>query len=138
MDESIRRLSLRIKLRKVGGTVIHQQAILVRYLRTVHKLECKLVEGFIVTGDMEACWHCWVELEDGTKYDIIYLVANIPDTRNNLVKRVPDGFARVDLADERGRMIVDENARLFELFQSDEKKFWQEAPVTVKSFRYVK
>lgn len=138
MDECVRRLSLRIRLYKVGGTVIHHQALLARYLRTVKKVDCKLVDGFIVTGDNESCWHCWIELGDGSKQDITYHIADIPDTRASLVHQVPDGVVRVDLADERGRMIVDENMRLFDLFQSDEKKFWSEAPPNVKSFRCVK
>ena len=126
-----------MKLHKVGGTVIHHQAILIRYLRTVHKLECELVEGYIMTGDNETCWHCWVEVGE-QKYDIAWLIAGLPDTRNSLVREIPEGYERMDLKDERGRYVVDENMRLFQLFNTDEKKFWEEAPVAVKKFRYSK
>lgn len=137
MDESIRKLSLGMKLHKVGGTVIHQQAILVRWLRQVRKLECELVEGYIMTGDNETCWHCWVEV-GADKYDIAWLMAGLPDTRNSLVRHIPEGTERMDLKDERGRYVVDENLRLFELFNKDHNKFWEEAPETVKKFRYSK
>jgi len=137
MDEYVRKLSLGMKLHKVGGTVIHHQAILIRYLRTVHKLECELVEGYIMTGDNETCWHCWVEVGE-QKYDIAWLIAGLPDTRNSLVREIPEGYERMDLKDERGRYVVDENMRLFQLFNTDEKKFWEEAPVAVKKFRYSK
>jgi hypothetical protein len=137
MDVSIRKLSLGMKLHKVGGTVIHHQAILVRWLRQVQKLDCELVDGYVLTGDNESCWHCWVEAGD-KKYDIAWLIANLPDTRNSLVRQIPEHCERMDLKDERGRYVVDENMRLFDLFNSDEKKFWEEAPDTVKKFRYSK
>lgn len=137
--ESVRRLALRMKVRRLTGTVVHHCAILVRMLEK-DKIKSQIMKGYAVQGT-EACDHYWVQTEDEKlNIDIGYELACLytPELKGGgvvLLPELPDGLVKVDLKEE---MIVDENNRLFTLFNEDPQAFWKEAPSDVKNFLSVK
>lgn len=135
MDDVVRRLALRLKLRNVSGAVVHHAALLKKILD--HQgLKAELVKGFCVIEDTkEACEHFWVRTE-GLDLDVGFRLAALKNPelmalRPVLLDYLPPGLTRSDLEENR---IRDENNRLFDLHQSDPKAFWREAPKDVATY----
>lgn len=135
MDELVHRLALRLKLNKVTGTVVHHAALLRKHLDQ-QGIQSALVKGFCVIEDTkEACEHFWVRAE-GLDLDIGFRLASLKNPelmalRPVLLEYLPPGLTRSDLEEI---LIRDENNRLYDLYQSDPKAFWREAPRDVASF----
>lgn len=127
-----RRFSLRLKLHKVPGSMVQHQALLHKHLEKVHGLKCKFVQGYAISPvDKMACWHCWIEDSHGVEYDVTqHMVGQILRSDS-----VPEGYTRAEFQDDQGKIILDENQRLYDLFVTNPKKFWEEAPPKVKSFK---
>lgn len=126
-----RRLALRISLHKLPGSVVHHQALLHKHLER-NGIKCTFTQGYALSpADKMACWHCWVTDEQGNEYDITaHSVGEILRSAS-----IPEGYQRAEFQDDRGKLILDENQRLYELFITDPRKFWEEAPPKLKSFK---
>lgn len=127
----LNRFALRLKLKKVDGSMVHHVALMINYLR-VFGIDAKMVTGFAL-ADGTACWHVWAEA------DQVYDLSNFmfPDLKVGLASKVPDGYQREDLKDDQSKYITEENQRLADLFRADEKAFWKEAPMKVRKFSVV-
>jgi len=137
MDDIINHTALRLKLHKVGGTIIHHIALLKRSLDQ-KGFKTKMVKGWCVIQETkEACEHYWLrELDTGLDLDIGFAVAKLrsPELmalRPVLLESLPPGL---DRSDSEEILIRAENRRLFDLYQADPKAFWHESPRDVASF----
>ena len=134
MSEIMTRLALRLKLHRVGGGVVHHVALLKKTLDQ-QGISSRMIKGYCVIEDTkEACEHYWVRTDEGLDLDVAFarlknheLMALEPV----LLETLPPGLTRSDSAEI---LILDENRRLFELFESDPKAFWREAPRDVATF----
>ena len=137
MDDILNHTALRLKLHKVGGTIIHHIALLKRSLDQ-KGFKTKMVKGWCVIQETkEACEHYWLrELDTGLDLDIGFAVAKLrsPELmalRPVLLESLPPGL---DRSDSEEILIRAENRRLFDLYQADPKAFWHESPRDVASF----
>ena len=136
MAEIVPRLALRLKVHRVGGGVVHHVAILKKTLDQ-QGIPSRMIKGFCIIEDTkEACEHYWVRTEEGLDLDIAFTVARLKNHELMalvpvLLETLPPGLNRSDSEETR---ILDENRRLFELFESDPKAFWREAPRDVATF----
>ena len=141
MADITRTLALRLKLHKVGGTIVHHVALLKRAL-DAKGLQCEMVKGYcIIEETKEVCDHYWVRVPDpdggpALDLDVAFQVAclrspELMALRPVLVETLPQGLTR---SDSEEFLIREENRRLFELFQADAKAFWLEAPREVATF----
>lgn len=137
MDDILNNTALRLKLHKVGGTIIHHIALLKRSLDQ-KGFKTKMIKGWCVIEETkEACEHYWLrELDTGLDLDIGFAVAKLrsPELmalRPVLLENLPPGLVR---SDSEETLILAENYRLFELYQEDPKAFWHETPRDVASF----
>ena len=137
MDELVRRMALRLKLRKISGTVVHHVAILKRDLDN-QGFKTRMIKGYcVIESTKEACDHYWIREETtGLDIDIAFQVAclktpELMALRPVLLEVLPKDLIRSD-AEEN--LIRAENNRLYELFQADPKGFWREAPRDVVAF----
>jgi hypothetical protein len=135
MDEIVKRLALRIKLRNLSGSVVHHVALLKRALE--HQgYEALMVKGYCVIPETkEACEHYWVRVGE-LDLDVGFTVARLRNPELMalsplLLETLPDGLNRSDTEEI---LIREENSRLFDLYQSDPKAFWREAPRDVATF----
>lgn len=136
MTEIMTRLALRLKLRRIGGGVVHHVAVLKKTLE--HQgISSRMIKGYcIVESTKEACEHYWVRTEEGLDLDVAFAVARLKNhelmaLEPVLLETLPPGLIRSDSSEI---LILDENRRLFELFESDPKAFWREAPRDVATF----
>ncbi len=131
----IRRMALRMKLQKTGGTIVHQTALMINLLR-IKGFKPRMVTGFVANGPGEVCWHCWAVTDTGERHDIIpYMIADLCEME--YFSEMPAGYKRAEVGDDQAKYVLDENERLFELYHKDEKEFWKEAPVKVRKFSVV-
>lgn len=141
MEETVRRLALRLKLHNVGGNVVHHVALLKRAL-DFQGIQSQMVKGYCVIQETgEACEHYWIRVDTGDPnfpldLDIGFAVAKLRNPELMalnpvLLETLPPGLNR---SDKDETMIREENDRLFELYQSDSKAFWREAPKDVAAF----
>jgi hypothetical protein len=115
-----KRIALRLKLRKVEGSIVHHNAILARASKG------KLVEGYVLCIK-QACWHCWVD-KDGERMDVYsQMPGAIPFEYS---ETIPEGY------EEMIHENIDENKRAFKLYQENPKQFWKDAPKKVREFKY--
>jgi hypothetical protein len=128
--ESVKRIAMRMKLRKVEGSVVHHCALLCRLL----DVKAHVVKGFCVSpGDV--CEHYWVRTdEEGLDLDIGMAYATLfspelASMRTMLLEEIPSELANIEVKKQ------DDNARLYELYTTDPKTFWAEAPASVRTFR---
>lgn len=128
----VKRLAMLLKLRKVGGSVVHHCAILRRLLKE-KGVETRLVKGFCVSPG-EVCEHYWLEtLDEKLHLDVGLEVAKLHSSelstlKTMLLETLPDELKDVHVLKQ------DDNDRLFELYQTDMKTFWSEAPYDVRTF----
>lgn len=136
MAEILTRLALRLKVYRIGGGVVHHVAILKKALEQ-QGISSQMIKGYCVIEDSkEACEHYWVRTQEGLDLDVAFAVARLKNPELMalepvLLESLPPGLIRSDSAETR---ILDENLRLFELFESDPKAFWREAPRDVSTF----
>lgn len=137
MDDIVRHTALRLKLHNVSGTVIHHIALLKRSLDQ-KGFRTEMVNGWCVIEETkEACEHYWLrDIDTGLDIDIGFAVAKLRNAelmalRPVLLESLPPGLNR---SDSEETLIRAENRRLFDLYQSDPKAFWREAPRDVSSF----
>lgn len=128
--ESVKRIAMRMKLRKVEGSVVHHCALLCRLL----DVKAHVVKGFCVSpGDV--CEHYWVRTdEEGLDLDIGMAYATLfspelASMRTMLLEEIPSELANIEVKKQ------DDNERLYELYTTDPKTFWAEAPASVRTFR---
>jgi hypothetical protein len=137
MDLDLKRIAQRMKLNKIGGTVVHHCAVLMKYLGA-QKIEARVVHGYCISSG-EICEHYWVKTEpDGLDLDIGYELACLYSPELMALKTVLLEDFPVGLKDREGRepevLRQEDNQRLFELYETDPKTFWREAPLTVRNF----
>jgi hypothetical protein len=130
---NIRRLALRIKMNKIGGSIVHHVALMMKHLR-LYGVQVHMVQGYALE-DKCGCWHVWAKDEKGIDFDLTSYI--FPELNVTLSDTFPDGYERQEFKDEQGKYILDENQRLVELFSKDEKAFWKEAPPKVRNFSVV-
>ena len=138
MNDIVKRIALRLKLRHVSGSIVHHVAILKRAL-DAQGVQCQMMKGFcVIPQTKEACEHYWIrETTTGLDFDVGFEVAKLRSPELQalhpvLLESMPPEMIR---SDEKETMIREENERLFELYQRDSKAFWREAPRDVTSFR---
>lgn len=141
MDEEIKCLARRIKLNRVEGSIVHHCAILMKWL-AARKIEAWIVHGYCVSAG-EICEHYWVRTEpEGLDLDIGYEIACLYSPELMALKTVLLEDFPVGLKDREGRepevLRQEDNHRLFELYETDPKSFWNEAPTNVRSFSVYK
>lgn len=148
MDDTVRRLALRLKMRNVSGNVVHHAAILKRILD--HKgIKTQMVKGFCVIPETkEACEHYWVRVPvpaeqglsptPGLDLDVSFEVAKLRNPELQSLHPVLlesiEGMPNLTRSDEKETLIREENERLFEILTRDPKAFWREAPQDVRAF----
>lgn len=137
LPDLVHRTALRIKLNKVGGSIIHHIALLKRGLEN-NKVRCEMVQGYcIIPQTKEACTHYWLrETESGLDLDVGFAVAclrtpELAAIHPVLLEELPEGMTR---SDENEVMITSDNQALFDLYQKDPKEFWRQAPSDVRGF----
>lgn len=132
MEDIVRRLAMRIKMYRLKGTVVHHCALLKRHLDTLG-IRTNFVKGFCVSpGDV--CEHYWLRTEEGLDIDLGFAVAalytpEIKDLQVMLLDSIPPELSTVELKKQ------EDNQRLYELYMSDQKVFWNETPVEVRRFK---
>lgn len=137
MASVVERFALRLKVHRIGGTIIHHVALLKRSLdQKGHKT--RMIKGFCVIEETkEACEHYWLrDTDTGYDMDIGFAVAThrspeLKTLRPVLLETLPPGLTR---SDEGDNQIVAENSRLYELYQADPKAFWTASPREISSF----
>ena len=98
-------------------------------------IETKLTKGFCVSPG-EVCEHYWVRtVDEGLDMDIGLELAKLyspelADMRTMLVEELPVELGHVKVLKQ------EDNERLYELYETDPKTFWSEAPNDVRTFRY--
>jgi len=142
MDDTVRRLALRLKIYNVSGSIMHHVAILKKAVDHTGATS-RIVKGYCVIPETnEACEHYWIRVDTGDpdlplNLDVGFAVAKLRNPELMalnpvLLETLPEGLSRSD----KGELLIRaENLRLFELFQSNSKAFWREAPKDVTSFR---
>ena len=137
LTDLVHRTALRIKLNKVGGSIIHHIALLKRGLEN-SKIQCVMVKGYcVIPQTKEACTHYWLrETESGLDLDVGFAVAclrtpELAAIHPVLLEEPPEGMTR---SDENETEITSENQVLFDLYHKDIKEFWRVAPSDVKGF----
>jgi len=134
--EIVTRLALRLKVHQVSGAVVHHVALLKKALDQ-KGITSRMIKGYCVIEDTkEACEHYWLRTEEGLDLDIGFAVARLKNPELMalepvLLESLPPGLNRSDAEETR---ILVENRHLFELFESDPKVFWREAPRDVSTF----
>jgi hypothetical protein len=134
--EVLTSMALRLKLYKISGGVIHHVALFKKVLDQ-RGIKSRMMKGFCVIEETrEACTHYWVRTDEGLDLDITFKVAQLKNPelmalRPVLMEEIPHGLDRSDEGETR---ILEENNRLFELYESDPKSFWREAPRDVVNF----
>jgi len=129
----VKRLAMLMKLRKVSGTVVHHCAIL-RKLMAESGIETKIVKGYCVSPG-EVCEHYWVRtVEEGLDMDIGLELAklytpDLADMKTMLLETLPAELSSVKVLKQ------EDNERLYELYETDPKTFWNEAPIDVRKFK---
>jgi len=129
----VKRLAMLMKLRKVSGTVVHHCAIL-RKLMAESGIETKIVKGYCVSPG-EVCEHYWVRtVEEGLDMDIGLELAklytpDLADMKTMLLETLPAELSSVKVLKQ------EDNERLYELYETDPKTFWNEAPIDVRNFK---
>ena len=132
----VTRLALRLKVHQVSGAVVHHVALLKKALDQ-KGIASRMIKGYCVIEDTkEACEHYWLRTEEGLDLDIGFAVARLKNPELMalepvLLESLPPGLNRSDAEETR---ILVENRHLFELFESDPKVFWREAPRDVSTF----
>lgn len=133
----VKRTALRIKLHKISGSIVHHTAVLKRALEQ-QGTKCQMIKGYcVIPNTKEACDHYWIrEDESGYDLDVGFAVAclrtpELTALHPVLLETLPPGLIRSDIGETT---ILEENTRLFDLYQADPKAFWQEAPRDVSSF----
>lgn len=129
----VKRLAMLMKLRKVSGTVVHHCAIL-RKLMAESGIETKIVKGYCVSPG-EVCEHYWVRtVDEGLDMDIGLEIAklytpDLADMKTMLLEELPTELANVKVLKQ------EDNERLYELYETDPKTFWNESPHDVRTFK---
>jgi len=140
--EFTKRVALRLKVHKIGGTVVHHVALLKRALDQ-KRVACEMVKGFcVIMESKEVCEHYWIRVATENPslpldLDVAFAVATLKSPELQalypvLLESCPPGLTH---SDEKEVLIREENSRLFELFQRDSKAFWREAPKDAAGFR---
>ena len=129
----VKRLAMLMKLRKVSGTVVHHCAIL-RKLMAESGIETKIVKGYCVSPG-EVCEHYWVRTaEEGLDMDIGLELAklytpDLADMKTMLLEELPTELTSIKVLKQ------EDNERLYELYETDPKTFWNESPHDVRTFK---
>jgi hypothetical protein len=117
-----KRIYLRIRLNKIEESIVYNQALIIKHLHK-HGIQAELKQGYVQSGK-DVCWHCWAEHEY-TKYDYIAYILN------NIIyyTSIPENHK------EQTHDMIDTNKKLFELYHTDQKEFWKNAPKKIREFK---
>jgi hypothetical protein len=134
----LKRMAQRMKLHKIEGTVVHHCALLVKFLAE-EGIASKVIHGYCVSPN-EICEHYWVRVEpEGLDMDIGYELACMYSPELMALKTVLSEDFPVGLKDRNGKepevLRHEDNQRLFELYETQPKAFWNESPKNVRTFR---
>jgi hypothetical protein len=134
----LKRMAQRMKLHKIEGTVVHHCALLVKFLAE-EGVASKVIHGYCVSPN-EICEHYWVRVEpEGLDMDIGYELACMYSPELMALKTVLTEEFPVGLKDRNGKepevLRHEDNQRLFELYETQPKAFWNESPKNVRTFR---
>ena len=137
----VKRMAKLLKLNKVEGTVVHHCALVVKYL-TQKKIDARIIHGYCISPG-EICEHYWVRVEpEGMDIDIGYELACLWSPELMALQTVLSEEFPVGLKGQDGKepdvLRQDDNQRLLELYETDPKTFWFEAPMSVKAFSVAK
>jgi hypothetical protein len=138
--ETVNRLAMLLKMHNTPGSVVHHVAILKKVL-DARGIQCKMVKGYcVIPVTSEACQHYWIRTDEGLDLDVGFRVACLKSPELQalhplLTDELPEGLERSDTGES---LILAENSRLFDLFTTDTKAFWNEAPREVKAFSIAK
>lgn len=140
MGLDLKRLAMRLKLHKVEGTVVHHCAILMKFL-SEEGVASRMVHGYCISPN-EICEHFWVQiLPERLDLDIGYELACLYSPELMALKTVLAEEYPVGLKGQDGKepeiLRQEDNQRLFELFETDPKTFWNEAPKSVRTFKQI-
>jgi len=129
----VKRLALRLKMHKVGGAVVYHVALLKKSLDKAGYVDSRLIKGYCIVAETgEVCEHYWVNV-DGLDLDVALEMSKdeMAPFTPVLVEELPKARLRSDLSSPE---ILEENRRLYNLYQKDPKQFWKEAPPRVRAF----
>lgn len=133
----VKRMAKIMKLNNVDGTVVHHCAIVVKYL-TQKRINARIIHGYCISPG-EICEHYWVRVNpEGLDLDIGYELAclwnpELMTLQTVLTEDFPVGLKGPD-GKEPDVLRQEDNQILFELYETDPKTFWFDAPMKVKSF----
>lgn len=108
-----------------------------KYL-AAQKIGARVVHGYCISAG-EICEHYWIRTEpDGLDLDIGFELACLYSPELLALKTVLLEDFPVGLKDQDGKepdvLRQEDNQRLFELYETDPKTFWREAPINVRNF----
>jgi len=129
----LKRLALRLKMHRTGGAVVYHVALLKKSLDKAGYVKSRLIKGYCIIAETgEVCEHYWVNV-DGLDLDVAQKMAwdGQPPFTPVLVEELPQARLRSDLSSPE---ILEENRRLYNLYQKDPKTFWKEAPPKIRAF----
>ena len=126
MDEHLRKFCLKYRVKKINCSVIHQCALFIGYLKRNGISGAKMIKGFCVCANA-ACRHFWVDVNSRT-VDVAREISifHTPELRylpTKLQIDMDDSMKRIDMEDPK---IVEENERLFGIWEEDPKMFWKD------------
>ena len=138
MTFDLKRTTMKMKLRRLQGTVVHHCAI-VKKLLAEQGIASKVVHGYCVSPG-EICEHFWVRTEDeGLDLDIGLELARLYTPELMALQTVLMEDFPIGIKDKDGKepevLRQEDNTRLFELYETDPVSFWNEAPKDVRTFR---
>lgn len=137
MGPDVKRMAKILKLNKVDGTVVHHCALVVKALAQ-QRIKARIIHGYCISPG-EICEHYWVRTEEeGLDIDIGYELACLYNTELMALQTVLAEDFPVGLKGHDGKepevLRQADNQRLFELYETDPKSFWSEAPMSVRTF----
>lgn len=137
MGPDVKRMAKILKLNKVDGTVVHHCALVVKALAQ-QRIKARIIHGYCISPG-EICEHYWVRTEEeGLDIDIGYELACLYNAELMALQTVLAEDFPVGLKGHDGKepevLRQADNQRLFELYETDPKSFWSEAPMSVRTF----
>jgi len=102
-------------------------SITLHELFTRRDIKCKIVTGYIITDNIDAAWHCWVEA-DGIRYDpaMETLKRFYPNSTSTFStsKTLPSTCERIDLDTEEELEFLRQNIEGVEKYTKAPTSFW--------------
>ena len=134
MEQLIHRFCIKYRVNKAECSVIHQCALFIGYLKR-NGISSTMTKGFCTCAGA-ACRHFWVDA-DTQKIDIAREISKFHTPELEYIPTVlqyeiADDVKRIDLQDPK---IVEENERLFELWNENQAEFWKTSSPKIRNIR---